>query len=101
LLKAAARSSALKKSTPKVDTGNAVDLPLPEAGDNKHPGRHLSAEVAIRAFPHVDWQILADPPAGFVRDPEPLHLLGGDLNPLGRASQMRICLRLRSLCCIG
>src|SRR5258706_7787355 len=28
-LSAAARSSALKKSTPKPDTGNAVDLPLP------------------------------------------------------------------------
>src|SRR5260370_41254055 len=29
--------------------------------DDKHPGRHLPAEIAIRAFPHILRQVLADP----------------------------------------
>ena len=28
--------------------------------DDKHPGRHLPAEIAIRAFPHILRQVLAD-----------------------------------------
>jgi hypothetical protein len=67
----AARSSALKNSTPKPETGNTVDLPLPGGtGNDTHPWRHLPAEVAVRAFLHILREVRANAIALRIDDPK-------------------------------
>jgi len=66
----------LKKSTPNPETEKALDLPPPgRAGNDKHPGRHLTAEVAIRLFPHIFGEIFAHALPGLIGHTESLQFL--------------------------
>ena len=82
-MSSAARSSALKESTPKDETGKRVDFPLPggpaitiRRGTIRR-GTGLSAEVAIGPFEHVFGYTRFQAPALVIGDTKRVKFLGG------------------------
>jgi hypothetical protein len=63
------------------------------AGDDKHSGRHLSAEIAASSVPHTLRNIGAHAFPGLVGNTQTLQLFCCRLHPLSRPLQMRIGLR--------
>jgi hypothetical protein len=100
--KAAARSSALKKSTPNPDTGKALDLPAPGGPATMNiRGANLSTEIAVDSVPHVGGKIGVHAFPICIGNAEAFQLFRCCLNPLSGRLQMRVGLRSGQLCCMS